>query len=249
MPAEAVQAGQQGQFIYVVKAGQHGGASRVVTAGPGVRQEDGHREGHRARRYCGHRRPAAPLSRARRCKLVDAGETRSGEVMNLSRIFIERPVMTALVSLRHSAVRRHRLSRAAGGGAAERGLPDHPGERRRARRQSGDHGVLRGHAAGARVLHHRRHPVDELHQLAGQHVDHRAVHAGPQDRRRRAGHSGRHRARRRTPAAEHAAAAFLSKGQSGRAARLLPGARFHARCRCTRSTSMPTRCWRSASPW
>ena len=32
--------------------------------------------------------------------------------------------------LRHSAVRHRRLPRAAGGGAAERGLPDHPGERR-----------------------------------------------------------------------------------------------------------------------
>ena len=32
VPAEAVQAGQQGQFVYVVKAGQHGGI-RVVTTG------------------------------------------------------------------------------------------------------------------------------------------------------------------------------------------------------------------------
>ena len=40
VPAEAVQAGQQGQFVYVVKAGQHGGDRGVVTRGPRVRQED-----------------------------------------------------------------------------------------------------------------------------------------------------------------------------------------------------------------
>ena len=49
--------------------------------------------------------------------------------------------------------------------------------------------------------------------------------ARPQDRRRRAGHAGRHLARRRTAAAQHAAAAFVSEGESGRAADSLPCAR------------------------
>ena len=157
VPAEAVQAGQQGQFVYVVKAGQTRSSIRAVTAGRAFGKKTGHRKGRRAGRNGGHRRPVCACSPARRCKPVDAGKLGRGEIMNLSRIFIERPVMTALVSFRHSAVRRRRVPRAAGGGAAERGLPDDPGERRPARRESGDHGVLRGDAARARVLHHRRH--------------------------------------------------------------------------------------------
>ena len=207
VPAEAVQAGQQGQFIYVV-----GADNKVAIAGghgrPGVRQKDGNREGHRARRYGGHRRTTSPLSR-RGGTTRRSGETRRGEIMNLSRIFIERPVMTALISfaiLLFGAVAFRALPVAA--------LPsvDYPTiqvSRRVARRQPGNHGLHRGHAAGARVLYDCRHTIDELHQLPGEHVDHRAVHAGPQDRRRGAGHTGRHLPRRRTPAAEHAAAALL----------------------------------------
>ena len=76
--------------------------------------------------------------------------------MNLSRIFIERPVMTALVCFAILLF----------GTIAFRGLPvaalpsvDYPtisGERLGSRRESGDHGVERGHAARERVLHHRR---------------------------------------------------------------------------------------------
>ena len=129
--------------------------------------------------------------------------------MNFSRIFIERPVMTALVCfaiLLFGAIAFRALPVAA--------LPsvDYPTIQVAAAlpgASPGNHGLHRRHAARARVLHHRRHTVDELHQLARQHLDHRAVHARPQDRRRRAGYSGRHLARRRTPAAQHAAPAFL----------------------------------------
>ena len=155
VPAEAVQAGQQGQFVYVVKP-DNNVEIRPVTAGRAFGKKIGDRKRYRARRDRGHRRPIAPLPR-RAGAAGGPGQSRRGEIMNLSRIFIERPVMTALISLRHPAVRRHRLPRAAGGRAAQRGLPHHPGERRAARRQPGNHGVHRGHPARARVLHHRRH--------------------------------------------------------------------------------------------
>ena len=116
--------------------------------------------------------------------------------MNLSRIFIERPVMTALVTfaiLLFGVVAFRALPVAA--------LPAWTIRRsrsgRRAGRESGDDGVVGGDAARARVLDHRRHRVDELGQLAGQHADHGAVHARPQDRRRGAGHPGGDLARRR----------------------------------------------------
>ena len=51
--------------------------------------------------------------------------------LNLSRIFIERPVMTALVCFAILLFGTVAFSRLAGGGAAERGLSDHPGDRRR----------------------------------------------------------------------------------------------------------------------
>ena len=67
--------------------------------------------------------------------------------MNLSRIFIERPVMTALVCfaiLLFGVVAFRALPVAA---LPERGLPDDSGAGGAARREPGDHGVLRRHAA------------------------------------------------------------------------------------------------------
>ena len=46
---------------------------------------------------------------------------------------------------------------AAGERSAERGLPDHPGERESAGRESRHDGVGRGHAAGKAILDHRGH--------------------------------------------------------------------------------------------
>ena len=71
----------------------------------------------------------------------------------------------------------------------------------------------------------------------------------PQYRCRRAGHAGGHRQSRRASCRRDAAAAFLSKGQSGRPAGSLSGPDFAPRCRSTPSTNTPRICWRSASPW
>ncbi len=83
-------------------------------------------------------------------KLVDPSKVGAGGVMNLSRIFIERPVMTALVSFAILLF----------GIVGFRGLPvaalpsvDYPTiqvTRSPSGRESGDHGLERGHAARAR---------------------------------------------------------------------------------------------------
>ena len=62
-------------------------------------------------------------------------------------------------------------------------------------RQSGHHGVVRGHAARSRVLHHRRHQQHVVVELARLDVDHFAVRSEPQYRCCRAGRAGRYLAR------------------------------------------------------
>ena len=154
--------------------------------------------------------------------------------MNLSRIFIERPVMTALVSfaiLLFGVVAFRALPVAA--------LPsvDYPTIQVSAALPGANPETMA--SSVATPLEREFSTIAGIesmnsHQLAGQHLDHRAVRARPQHRRRRAGHPGRHLEGRRTPAAQHAAAAVLPEGEPGRAAGLLPGARIRPRCRCTR---------------
>jgi multidrug efflux pump subunit AcrB len=50
--------------------------------------------------------------------------------MNISQLFIERPIMTVLVCFSIVLFGDGGVSRAAGGGAAQRRLPHHYGERR-----------------------------------------------------------------------------------------------------------------------
>ena len=156
VPAEAVQAGQQGQFVYVVKAGQQGRASRAVTPGrtfgkkmvieKGIAPGDTVVTDGQLRLF-----PGAQV------QTVDPAQTRSGEIMNLSRIFIERPVMTALISfaiLLFGAIAFRALPVAA--------LPsvDYPTIQVSAAVPGASPETMAsigGHAAGARVLHHRRH--------------------------------------------------------------------------------------------
>ncbi len=118
--------------------------------------------------------------------------------MNLSRIFIERPVMTALVVfaiLLFGVIAFRALPVAA--------LPsvDYPtisvsaavpGASPETMASSVATPLEREFSTIAGIS------VHELGQLAGHHRHHRAVHARPQHRRRRAGYSGRHR---RAPAA------------------------------------------------
>ena len=100
-------------------------------------------------------------------------------------------------------------------------------QRQPARRQSGDHGGLRGHAAGAAVLHHPRPGFDDLHQFP------RAPPASPCSSRSTARSMPPRRtcsppsppSLRRLPAG-HAQSAHLPQGEPGRPAHPLPGAQL-----------------------
>ena len=87
--------------------------------------------------------------------------------MNITAIFISRPVMTTLVMLGIVLFGSARLPLPAGQRSAERRFPDDSGDRQPAGRESRDHGSLGGHAAGAPVLHHCRPRFDDLHELPG----------------------------------------------------------------------------------
>jgi len=95
--------------------------------------------------------------------------------VNLSQLFIQRPIMTVLVCFAIVLF----------GAVAFRALPvaalpsvDYPTIQVQcvpAGSQSRDHGIHGGDASGAGVLDHRRHLADEFDQLAGQHFDYGAV--------------------------------------------------------------------------
>ena len=99
--------------------------------------------------------------------------------MNISRLFIERPIMTVLVCFAIVLF----------GTVAFRALPvaalpsvDYPTIQVTAAlpgRQPRNHGVHRRHAAGASVLHHRGNLLDEFDEYARRHRHHGAVHIGP----------------------------------------------------------------------
>ena len=102
------------------------------------------------------------------------------------------------------ACRRHRLQGAAGVAAAAGGFPDDLGRRGPAGRERGDHGLVRGHAAGAAVRPHRRRDGDDLRELARHHVHHHPVRPEPQHRRRGARRGGGHQRRAHLSAREPA---------------------------------------------
>ena len=87
--------------------------------------------------------------------------------MNISELFIRRPVMTTLVMLGILLFGIAGLPHAAGERSAERGLPDHQRGGAAARRESRDHGFGRGDAARAPVLDHRRSRQDDVVERAG----------------------------------------------------------------------------------
>ena len=156
--------------------------------------------------------------------------------MNISELFIRRPVMTTLVMAGIFLFGVVGLPPAAGQRSAERGLSRRsPCRRESARREPGDDGFLGRHAARETVLHHRRHRSMSS-QSARAHVDHDAIHARPQHRRGGAGRAVGHREDAQPVAAEHAPA-VVSESQSGDSAHSLPGAALRRRCRCRRSTN------------
>ena len=85
----------------------------------------------------------------------DCAARRRGR-MNPSRIFIERPVATTLLTIAVAIAGIIAFTVLPVSPAAASGLPGDHGGRAVARREPGHHGVLRGDAAGAPVRAHRR---------------------------------------------------------------------------------------------
>jgi hypothetical protein len=79
-----------------------------------------------------------------------------------------------------------RLPPASGLGPAPGRLPDHRGGHHPARRQPGDHGLGRDHAAGAPVRPDAGSQPDDVDQLGRRLGDHAAVRPQSRHRRRRA---------------------------------------------------------------
>ena len=144
--------------------------------------------------------------------------------MNLSALFIKRPVTTTLIVLGIIVF----------GAMSYRLLPvsdlptvDFPTiqvERRPAGRQPGDDGVGRRAAARKTVRDDRRTEFDQFDERTGQHVHHAAVRSEPEHRRGRAGRPGDDRQDRAPAAAADAGAAVVPEGQSRRSAGAVPGA-------------------------
>ena len=128
---------------------------------------------------------------------------------------------------RPAAGRAGDLSAAAGGVAAQRQLPDDPGDRPAAGRRSRDHGLLGRHAARAAVLADpRRHPA-HLDQRARLHPGQRAVRTQPRHRRRRNRRPVGDQRGDALSADRHALPADHPQGEPGRHAD--PGAGAHLR--------------------
>ena len=118
--------------------------------------------------------------------------------------------------VRHSAVRADQLSLSARERSAERGLPDDFRFGEPARRQSGNHGLGGGDAAGKTILHHCGRGLDVLGERAGADVGHDSIHPRPRHRCRGAGRAIGDRQSVAPIAARHADAADLQQGESGR---------------------------------
>ena len=138
--------------------------------------------------------------------------------MNISQTFIERPIATSLLMAAIALFGGVAYRSLAGQRPAQRRFPHAAGHRQPSRRQPGDHGRRRRHAARKPVLHHRRPEFDDLVEFARQHPDHPRIRPQPQARRRRRGRAGRHHPGRPPAAPGHADAAHLHQGESGRPA-------------------------------
>ena len=149
---------------------------------------------------------------------------RPGNPMNISEPFIRKPVATTLllVAITLAGAAAYRL--APGVAAARSGVSDHLRERRFARGESGDDGLLRGDAAGAAIrtdcVSHR----DDLVERARIHQHHAAIRAGSRHRRGRARRTGRHQRRSRQPADQSSQQPFVPESESGRLSHFHAGA-------------------------
>ena len=156
--------------------------------------------------------------------------------MNISRTFHSPAGGYHASDDRDRSGRRRRFPAPSRLAAAAGGFPDHSRDRRAARREPGNHGVVRGDAARAAVRPHRRGHRDDVVEHPGLHQHHAAVRSEPQHRRRRARRAGRHQRGPRLSADQPSEQSALPQSESGRFADLHAGAHFDGprpRARCT----------------
>ena len=197
----------------------------------------------RRRRTRRARRRAAAQRRDRRgggsgAQRAVAGRSSEAERVNISEIFIRRPIATSLLMVGDRAVRRRRVSRAAGQRSAAGRLPDAQRQRRPARRRSRHDGVGGGEPARAAVHDDRRPRLDDLVAAApgstnitlqfdlDRDIDSADGRRADGDRRGDAAAAG-----------GHAVAAVVPQEQPGRPADPDAQPDVATRCRCRRSTT------------
>ncbi len=138
--------------------------------------------------------------------------------MNISELFIRRPVATILLSVALTLGRSLRLPGPAGRGAADGRLSDGLGLGPARRRLPRDHGDVGRDAADQAVLDDPGDPDDQRHELPGLHLDHDRVRAQPRHRPGRGRRAGGDRAHAAAPAGRDDDAAELPQAQPGRRA-------------------------------
>ena len=144
-----------------------------------------------------------------------------------TQLFIRRPITTTLVmaAILIFGILAYRLLPVSD--LAQRRLPHHPGERILPGASPDTMASAVATAAGKAVLHHRRPGLDDLVERAGltpasrcSSTSSRNIDAAAQDVQATIA------AAARAAAAEHARAAFVSEGESGRSADLVSGAQL-----------------------
>ncbi len=150
--------------------------------------------------------------------------------MNFSYPFIMRPVGTTLlaIGLLLVGIIAYRFLPVASLPSVD--LPTVRVSAQPARRGSGHHGGNRCGAVGAPARRHRGRHRDHVGLLARYHVDHRAVRADAEHRRRGARRAGRDQRLAGRPAERPALDTLVSQDQSGRIAGADPGADLEDDC-------------------
>ena len=217
VPTSAIQTGQSGQFVFVVK-NDNTVESRPVVAGRAIGDETVIDKGVN---------PGETVVTDGQVRLVPGAKVEIRN--NAGKQGGASPAPTTGTSnhehrrtlysqadhdlpghARHLHLRHRRLPVPAGERPPECRLPHDPGDREPARRQPRHHGLGGGDPPGASVLDHRRGRFHDLHQRHRVHPDHHPVQPLPKHRRRGPGRAGRHLPCVASAAAEHARARRLS---------------------------------------
>ncbi len=213
VPSVAVQAGPEGQYVYVVKSDQTvemrkvtvkrtAGVDTILTRRRESRRDGRHRRAVAARTWQPHQRQGTAIPKRRIHEPLSAVHQTSHH--------------HNAHHARHSGLRRDVVPGVAGGRPAGHRFPDDIRERLAARRKSRDDGVGRRAAARKTVLDNFRSDVDELVQHAGQHEHHVAVRPEPQHRRGGAGRPDDDRPSVAAASAADAVAAVVLQGEPRR---------------------------------